>query len=158
MSIDPLGYAMVLINALSAASIVLAGAILFRWLRGSPHHPSRCFLVAVLTVELPLFIFSGFHLTLTDPYSAGYRGMIVPALMAAMILIGWLRNNVEILLWIGLAALLYVIRIYDTPNLWDYLVDPFAGLVALIWLITTSTRKLSGRRSSQSPPARPQDS
>ena len=159
MSVGLLGYAMVLVNTLSAASFVLAGAILFGLVRRQPRrHPSRAFLIALLAVELPLFLIGGFDLLASDPYSAGYRGLIVPALMMALIALGWCLNNLEILLWIGLAALLYILRIYDTPNLWDYLVDPFAALLALGWLIAGGLVRLIRRRANRSRPALARDS
>lgn len=149
MSLGPLGYAMVLINSLSAALIVLAGSILYGAVRSNGRGSvPTCFLIAVLVCELALFIFSGFDLTPTDPYSAGYRGLAIPLLMAALIVIGWLFDSAETPLWIGLAALLYILRVYDTPNLWDYLVDPLSGLVALVWLAGALALRLTRGRSS----------
>ena len=136
MPVNPLAYAMVVFNVLSAASIVLAAAILVRLVAKTKDVPSRPFLVAIVALQLPLFLLSGgLGLTVFDPYLLGYRGLAIPAMMAALVAIGWRWRIIEIPIWIGLAALLHALNVYDSHNIWDYLVDPLASIVAIDWLI-----------------------
>jgi hypothetical protein len=113
----------------SAATVLLVGAYLYSLIMSTPFRQPRAMLVCLAVtgvVFYPLtFGFSDF-----DPYEHGYRGLTVPALMLAFVLVGWIARSVAIPCWISLAALLYALGAYDSNNLWDYLISPVDAIYA----------------------------
>lgn len=134
MPLNPFAWIFAVIGTLSAASIVLGIAILWRLVSRSRGTPSLALLIAIVVLELPLFFMGGGY-TIFDPYSLGYRGAVLPVVMALLVAIGWLFRAPEIFAWVGLASLLYVFKAYGSLNIWDYLLDAVACAVAILWLI-----------------------
>jgi hypothetical protein len=137
--LNPLMWIFATVNVLSAASLVLLATVALRLVTQRTDAPSREFLVAVIAIEVPLFLMGGGY-TLFDPYAYGYSGPVVPLLMIALVVVGWIARSVELPIWAGLAALLYICNVYGSANLFDYLVDPLAALIAIAWLIGEALR------------------
>jgi hypothetical protein len=88
-----------------------------------------------------------------DPYAWGYRGLGLPlALLALIVALWWWGRRPAA--WILLAAAAaYLLRLKESANLWDYLVDPyFAGealVIALnLWIIRPLVAARRRRRAS----------
>ena len=75
-----------------------------------------------------------------DPYGLGWQfsplfGVIALATLALV----WKRNRFGLLLLGSLIA--YDLRLLDTTNFWDYLVDPVYWLLCLTWVTRAIVRK-----------------
>ncbi len=119
----------------SAATIVLTaiyGAELLAP-RETPARPSFALLILIAIAGLLLYPATA-GLTVFDPYALGFHGWSVPALMALMAVAGWALGARDVAWWIGLAAALFLARAANSHNLWDYLIDPFAMIIALALL------------------------
>ena len=80
-------------------------------------------MVLVLTVGLFLYPFSlGF--TYFDPYALGYGSKVFLAFFFAAALTAWYLNFHFIVIVIVLDVSAYLSGIYESNNLWDYLIDP----------------------------------
>jgi hypothetical protein len=109
----------------SAATLVMLGNFVGATILGRHERawPSTALLVCLLLTGTAFYPLT-FGLTSFDPYELGYRGLLVPGLMLAFVCAGWLARAADIPCWIGLTELLYVGGVYDSNNLWDYLIFP----------------------------------
>lgn len=134
----PAEYVYSITGPLSSASLVLLAAYLThllwpgkRWLgfTGAP-----LLAAMVLVIALPLYVFELCGRG-PDLYRLGYAGWVLPAALAALLLIGLWRRAPIVAVWVLLAGALYLAEAYGTVNLFDYLVDPVAVLLALavVW-------------------------
>jgi len=78
-------------------------------------------------------------LTMFDPYSWGYGSIIfVVAVMMMALLFFFTKHSWEALM-ISLAVIAWSIHWHEATNLWDYLLDPFLAVWAIIisirWII-----------------------
>lgn len=84
-----------------------------------------------------------------DPYQLGYGNMPFVVALLLIALAAWLRGYALITLCIALATLAWAIGWYESDNLWDYLIDPFAAIYALaaimIFGVKTLTKLQRGR-------------
>ena len=125
------GYVLGFPGSLSAATLVLAAQLLLRALGAAPWaRPSDGFLGCVAASGVVLYLTAG-GVVAFDLYDAGYRELGVPALMAAFVVVGWLRRECDVVIWIGAAALLYLLGAFPSVNIWDYLIDPVGFLAAM---------------------------
>lgn len=141
------------VGPVSAATIVLCGLYLHSTISGrrSPRLPSPQFLLCILLTGLVFYPLT-FGLTTFDPYDLGYRGLTVPALMLAYLLIGWLTGAADIACWIALAALLYLLGADNSGNLWDYLLFPPDVVVAAAALALAWSRSRRAARKVETSP------
>ena len=63
-----------------------------------------------------------------------------------MTLVAWRMGLKLVVLVILAGALAWLGGLYESRNLWDYLIDPLAGAYALGVLLTASGRKLVSER------------
>jgi hypothetical protein len=128
------GFTLAIVGPVSAATIMLC-AIYLRSILGprKPHLPSRAFLLCIFATGVVFYPLT-FGLTTFDPYDLGYRGLAVPALMLAYLLIGWIAGAADIPWWIGLTGLLYLLDANNSSNLWDYLLFPLDVIIAAFGL------------------------
>jgi hypothetical protein len=109
-------------------------------------------MLLVLTVGLFLYPFSlGF--TYFDPYALGYSSKTFLAFFFAAALTAWYFNFHFLVIVIVLDISAYLAGVYESNNIWDYLIDPILTLFALfwiiIWMINYLVRYLSSRRQSR---------
>jgi hypothetical protein len=132
--ISAAGYALGFPGVLSAATLAMALQLLL-WALGARKwaRPSLTFLVCLTASGLLLYP-TATGLLAFDLYDLGFRGVAVPALMAAFVVAGWRSGARDVAIWIGGAALLYLCGAYASVNLWDYLIDPVGFLAAIALL------------------------
>ncbi len=70
-----------------------------------------------------------------DPYHLGYGNMQFVAALLLLALAAWLRGYSMITLCIASATLAWTVGWYESDNLWDYLLDPFVAIYALVALM-----------------------
>ena len=129
-----------IVGPVSAATLVLMAGYLYAAFAKPDYTPSRSFL-ACLVIIGAIFYPLTFGLSSFDPYELGYRGLAVPLLMLVVAVMGWAAHAIDVLCWIALTALLYVIGAYDSTNLWDYLIFPVDPILALAWLALELRRR-----------------
>ena len=72
-----------------------------------------------------------------DPYSLGWSFTVLfPVVALTTVILIWKRNRFGLLLLLSILA--YDLRLLESPNFWDYLVDP------LFWLISPALLMKSG--------------
>jgi len=116
-------------------SIITMMLIIFTW----PSWPScRLSSATPIVIALASILFYPFALGLTmfDPYSWGYGSIIfVVAVMMMAFLFFFTKRSWEALM-ISLAVIAWSIHWHESTNLWDYLLDPFLA----VWAIIVSIR------------------
>jgi hypothetical protein len=135
----------------SAASLVIVAGYLHAIIIGATYRTSRAMLLCLAVVGLVFYPLT-FGLSDFDPYDLGYRGLTIPALMLAFVLVGWITKSVDILCWIFLAALLYALGSYDSNNLWDYLIFPTDSIYAVGALVITLSARIGRPTKTQDQP------
>ena len=86
-----------------------------------------------------------------DPYRMGYGDALFIGALLLLALLAWLRNFLQIVLCIALAALAWAIGWYESTNLWDYLLDPFVSIYAL-WISVAVMWKMRSKPASGQTP------
>lgn len=94
---------------------------------------TRLLMLGVLAAGLTLYPWS-LGLTRMDPYSWGYGSYVLSGVLCLVTLVCWLRRAYVVVgvLLLGVAA--YLLRLGESTNLWDYLVDPLLVVFALVWV------------------------
>ena len=81
-----------------------------------------------------------------DPYSLGWSASILFPIVALLtIFLVWKQNRFSLLLVLSILA--YDLRLLESPNFWDYLVDPIYWLLSIIMLTIVLLKKLCRRRT-----------
>ena len=70
-----------------------------------------------------------------DPYPLGYGNLQFFVALLLLALAAWFRKFVLIAVCIALATLAWAVGWYESNNLWDYLLDPFIAIYALLSII-----------------------
>ena len=116
-------------------SIITMMLIIFTW---SSWPSCRLSSATPIVIALASILFYPFALGLTmfDPYSWGYGSIIfVVAVMMMALLFFFTKHSWEALM-ISLAVIAWSIHWHESTNLWDYLLDPFLA----VWAIIVSIR------------------
>jgi hypothetical protein len=98
---------------------------------GNDARNRRALLTLAALVALPLYPLS-LGLTAFDPYRLGYGDPQFVAVLLLAALAAWIRNRHLIASCISLATLAWTIGWYESGNLWDYLLDPWVAIYALL--------------------------
>ena len=83
-------------------------------------------------------------LTNFDPYSLGYGSTAFAVVLSLLCLVAWYLDLYLVLLCVTLAIIAFLLGLFESNNLWDYLIDPWISLYA-------SIRIIKGFLSSHSP-------
>ncbi len=74
-------------------------------------------------------------LTYFDPYSLGYGSTAFAVVLSLLCLVAWYLDFYLVLLCVTLAIIAFLLGLFESNNLWDYLIDPWISLYALIRII-----------------------
>jgi hypothetical protein len=102
---------------------------------------------AVLAAGLFLYPFA-LGWTPFDPYALGYGSMVLITVLLLATLGAWRAGLNLIVLIVVVAAVAYLGGVYESRNLWDYLVDPLVALYALVRLGAEGVGRYFPRRQS----------
>ncbi|MGQ7793897.1 hypothetical protein ACUN0C_15930 [Faunimonas sp. B44] len=80
-----------------------------------------------------------------DPYALGFAGLALPAILAGVLAAGLAQRSVIVPLWIGAGALGWLLGLYGSQNLWDYVVDPLAWFAALVVMLASAAGSIRRR-------------
>jgi hypothetical protein len=143
----------------SVTSLLLCGALLVA-LAGGPDVLSRkeLFPLAFLVVSGAVFVYPmALGLTRFDPYALGYRlhaSWLVAAL--GLVALGAALAGRGLVVACVLAAVAgWRFGLGESTNLWDYILDPWLSLGAVVWLaryLRSSARSPNLRKQSHSLP------
>jgi hypothetical protein len=147
------GYMRGVTGDLSAATLALAANAIFARLSGRTLiEPRERMALLGLVAAAALFLYP-FALGWTpfDPYALGYGSIAFVAALLVVTLAAW-RMNLKLAVAVVLAgALAWIGGLYESRNLWDYLIDPLAAAYALAALLTAGGKKLFSERRERAP-------
>jgi hypothetical protein len=116
---------------LSVTTLVLLCCAMLRPWCGAVQSRHRLALLSLITLAAlglyPMALGVGAH----DPYHLGYGNLLFVAALLLLALAAWFRGLSLITLCIALATLAWTVGWYESDNLWDYLIDPFAAIYSL---------------------------
>jgi hypothetical protein len=72
-----------------------------------------------------------------DPYRLGYSPVFMAALLCLASITAWLRAHRELAIILLLPLLAYNLRMLESVNLWDYLLDPVLLVYAVVQSLAT---------------------
>jgi hypothetical protein len=138
-----LAYVRGITGDLSAATLSLAGGALYFRLAGRVAFERRevnallCAVAGAGAFLYPLAL----GWTPFDPYALGYGSIPFLTVLLLVTLAAW-RGGLKLVVLVVLAGgLAYLAGAYESRNLWDYLIDPFAAMYALARLATGLVRR-----------------
>lgn len=103
----------------------------------NPDSASLCAIVLLLAVTLyPMALGVGPY----DPYTLGFRPLALLTAIAALGVLATLRGYLVSRTIVLVVLVGYWLRVLDSQNLWDYLIDPILGIFAVIYLLKYSLR------------------
>lgn len=146
-------YARGVTGDLSVATLALAASACAGRVAGrSLFEPREWSALLSLVAAAGLFLYP-FALGWTpfDPYALGYGSVALTAVLLLVTLAAWhARLNLVVLVVLA-GVLAYLAGIYESRNLWDYLIDPLAAVYALAVLLSAGGRKLISQRRQRAP-------
>ena len=92
-----------------------------------------------------------------DLYRFGYNTtFLLPPLLIA-VLMTWFSGHRMTAMIILVAIIAHNLRLFESDNLWDYLIDPFITIYAFVWVGRQGVRRLRGTTPFSSGSGQPQD-
>ena len=140
---------------LSAATLALAGnAILTRLTGRTLLERRERHALVWLVAGAALFLYP-FALGWTpfDPYALGFGSIVFVSVLLAITLAAWRAGLYPVVFIVLAAALAWLGGLYESRNLWDYLIDPLAAAYALGALLFSGAGKLLSQRRQRAPVA-----
>jgi hypothetical protein len=110
----------------------------------NPDSAGLCAIVLLLAVTLyPMALGVGAY----DPYALGFRPWALLTAIAALGVLATLRGYLVSKSIVVVVLIGYWLRVLDSQNLWDYLIDPILGIFAIIYLLRYFLRNGKLQRS-----------
>jgi hypothetical protein len=138
---------------LSVPTLALAAGALFFRLTGRRLLERRELNALLwLVAAAALFLYPlALGLTPFDPYGLGYGSAMFVTVLLAVTLAAWRAGWKLPVLVVLAAGLAWLLGIYESRNLWDYLLDPLAAIYALGALLAAGARALVSQRRQRAP-------
>lgn len=134
---------------LSITTLVLLCCAMLRPWCGAVQARHRLVLLGLIALTSIAFYPMVLGVGAYDPYQLGYGNWPLVAVLLLLALAAWFRGYTMITLCIALATLAWAFGWYESDNLWDYLIDPFAAIYSLaaimIYFVKTLTKSQRGR-------------
>lgn len=126
-------YIFSLLGQLSVGTIVICSIFILKQLLNrqlvQKNHTLIFFLVVLVSA---LFLYPcSLGLCYFDPYNIGYGPFILVIILFSLALLACLYGNFLIVAWITLSMLAFMARVFESTNLWDYLIDPITVVIAM---------------------------
>ncbi len=134
-----------LLTELSIASVLMLGTYLLSILKVKRPTNDTSFNLFILMFAILLYPAS-LGMGMFDPYALGfashaYYDYLVLGVAAIGILAAYIGYK-QLALWLTLSCIAHGFHIYESNNLWNYLLDPFAVIAALVSLLNTYAQKI----------------
>jgi hypothetical protein len=150
-SLSAAAYLRGIMGDLSIISVLLLGAFVAGKLTGRDFVPqgARETLLNGIAIVAMIFYPLALGSTVFDPYQLGFRPVALLAVLVGVVLVLWRREPAAaVLVLLGLIA--FNLRLLESTNLWDYLLDAWLVLFAWGWI----AKRQFQRRSSPRPEKR----
>ncbi|MFL6655357.1 MAG: hypothetical protein ACJ8KA_11240 [Sulfurifustis sp.] len=90
-------------------------------------------------------------LTYFDPYALGYRSAYFATALLFGTLVAWYAGRYWLVVCVVLALACYTLRVLESDNVWDYLIDPLTAIYALGWTLSLFAVSIVRRRRKPQP-------
>lgn len=112
----------------------------------------RLAMLTTILIAAVLFYPLALGLGMFDPYRLGYGNLWFLAALLGLAVWAGLRHSTLLALCIALAVAAWSAGWYESPNLWDYLLDPWLAIYALVVQLKTGLSRWRGNRHARSDP------
>ncbi|MCC6981989.1 MAG: hypothetical protein IT535_01845 [Bauldia sp.] len=129
---------------LGAASLVLLAIAVLRSLPGGGGRSSldpTALAALVVILGVPYYWLELSGRTLFDPYTLGFADPLAPLALALLPFLFWRKGSLAVSATLALGGALFLLGAYASRNLFDYLIDPVAVVLALVLLIDAWTAR-----------------
>jgi hypothetical protein len=118
---------------LSVVGLVLISSAVLRCLTGwpAPNRRSHNAMLGFVSIAALALYPMALGIGMFDPYRLGYASPWLFVALFVVALSAWFARAFLLAVCLGLAALAWSLRWYESTNLWDYLLDPLVSLYAL---------------------------
>ena len=151
-----LGYVRALTGDFSITSVFLLGAFCFTRLSGRPEllRADRVSILLGTVLITAVFLYPmALGYTRVDPYALGYGSNVFFAVLLGLTLVAWHFDQYVFVFAVTLAVCAHLLRLYESTNLWDYLLDPMLAVFAIFWLAWRGLRRLFCKKAAAVPEA-----
>ncbi len=147
------GYLRGITGDLSVTTLILLVATSISRCFGVEIYQPRGFFVLMLFVlGSGLFLYpSALGLTYFDAYELGYHSKTLAAVLFLVSLAAWYYECYFVVVCVSLGVLAYLIGMYESRNLWDYVIDPLITFYAAFWLVMEQIKRIFHLSSSGAP-------
>ena len=137
------GYLWSLIGHVSITTLVLVFLTCISRIADRALYKQSSFLALMVVVATGgVFLYPlALGLTSFDPYSLGYHSRVFAALLFCVALAAWYFGFYLVQFCVIFAVSGFLLGIYESRNMWDYLIDPLIVTYALFWLLVTIIRR-----------------
>ncbi len=112
------------------------------------HPPAKGKLLTLIVIAACALYPFALGLGTFDPYRMGFGNLWFISGLLLVTLAAWLRQYTLIALCISLAVLAWSVGWYESNNLWNYLIDPWVAIYALVVLVKNGIGFLSRSKSN----------
>ncbi|MCX6356570.1 MAG: hypothetical protein NT045_01615 [Candidatus Aureabacteria bacterium] len=127
-------------------SLLLAGVVLAALTgRGFITSRDRAFLFVPVCVLGTILYATGMSILPAGIYEAGFRPLWILALLLAWVLSGWMAGQPMAAGCVLAVVAAYSLRLLESDNLWDYLLDPILVMWSWGWGMTMLVRRMMNR-------------
>lgn len=132
--------------------VILAGLLIARC-RGLPLFAcgERRQIAVLAGVAGALFYPPALGLGPIDPYAWGYGSAVLPLTVGALALVCGAAGRWVLAGALSGALVAWRLRLLDSPNLWDYVIDPLLAIAGLVALGVYAVRRKSPKRAGCKP-------
>jgi hypothetical protein len=86
-----------------------------------------------------------------DPYELGYRPAALVAVLAVLAIAGRLRGY-RTAVFVPIIILAWCAGLWESTNLWDYMLDPLLAMYGVVWLMSALVRRIFGKTKASAAP------
>ena len=144
------GYLRGVTGDISVTTLTLLGAAsISRLCDVEVYHPGSFFALMLVVLGGGLFLYpSALGVTYFDAYALGYGSKPFVAALFLVSLAAWYYEFYLVVLCACLGVLAYLIGLYESRNLWDYVIDPLITVYAVLWLLIKEIKHVLPASSS----------
>ena len=119
---------------LSISTLVLLALALLRTLSGCAlvEEANRLLMLRAIAIAAVLFYPLALGFSAFDPYRLGYGNLWFMVILLGLAVWSVLRYSTFFALCIALAVAAWSAGWYESPNIWDYLLDPWLAIYAIV--------------------------
>lgn len=136
------GYLRAVLGDLSIASQALLAVVVVGYVNGRrylPENETKALMSTIVLAGIVLYP-AALGLTYFDPYALGYGSPWLAVTLLILALGAWYARLERLVALLLIAVVAYFAHGLESRNLWDYLIDPWLLLYALLWLVQRAWR------------------